>query len=311
MSDALQALIGAELRREVPPPVRALAEQLAQRAEGAAVAVLFYGSNLRDACLDGVLDFYIVLDRVNAWPGSRLAALANGVLPPNVGYCEEQLDGHALRAKYALISLSQFRRGVSHDALDTTLWARFSQPCCVAWVRSEVDLDAAVEVVSQAVTTAARWAAELGPESGEALAYWRALFASTYAAELRVERGGRGHDLVARDADRYVRLLPAAWSAAGIGFAASGLATVAPEISQSERKLATRQWALRRRLGKFLNLARLLKAAFTFDGAVDYVVWKVERHSGIRPEVTEWQRRHPLLAAPGLYWRLRRLGVLR
>ena len=269
MSDALQALIGAELRREVPPPVRALAEQLAQRAEGAAVAVLFYGSNLRDACLDGVLDFYIVLDRVNAWPGSRLAALANGVLPPNVGYCEEQLDGHALRAKYALISLSQFRRGVSHDALDTTLWARFSQPCCVAWVRSEVDLDAAVEVVSQAVTTAARWAAELGPESGEALAYWRALFASTYAAELRVERGGRGHDLVARDADRYVRLLPAAWSAAGIGFAASGLATVAPEISQSERKLATRQWALRRRLGKFLNLARLLKAAFTLDGAVE------------------------------------------
>ncbi|OYY62718.1 MAG: hypothetical protein B7Y51_08125 [Burkholderiales bacterium 28-67-8] len=291
--------------------MKAFAAQLAQRAGGATVAVLFYGSNLRDARLDGVLDFYIVLDRVGAWPGSRLAALANGVLPPNVGYREEELDGKALRAKYALISLSQFRRGVAHDALDTTLWARFSQPCCVAWVRSEVDLDAAVEVVSQAVTTAARWAAELGPESGEVLAFWRELFARTYEAELRVERGGRGNDLVARDAERYVRLLPAAWSAAGIGFTVGALATVAPGISQSERKLARRQWALRRRLGKFLNFARLLKAAFTFDGAVDYVVWKVERHSGIRPEVTEWQRRHPVLAAPGLYWRLRRLGVLR
>ncbi len=311
MSDELNELIGAELRREVPPPVRAFAAQLAQRASGAAVAVLFYGSNLRDARLDGVLDFYIVLDRVGAWPGSRLAALANGALPPNVGYCEENLDGKALRAKYALISLSQFRRGVSHDALDTTLWARFSQPCCVAWVRSEIDFEASVEVVRQAVKTAARWAAELGPERGEALAYWRALFASTYDAELRVERGGRGHDLVARDAERYERLLPAAWHAAGIRFAPSGPGALAPELSPSARKLAARQWALRRRLGKFLNIARLLKAAFTFDGAVDYVVWKVERHSGIKPEVTEWQRRHPLLAAPVLYWRLRRLGVLR
>jgi hypothetical protein len=30
----------------------------------------------------------------------------------------------------------------------------------------------------------------------------------------------------------------------------------------------------------------------------------------VRPEVTDWQRRHPLLAAPGLYWRLRKLKVL-
>ncbi len=311
MSDELQALIGAELRREVPEPVKAFAAQLARRAGGAAAAVLFYGSNLRDARLDGVIDFYIVLDRVGAWPGSRLAALANGVLPPNVGYCEEVLDGHALRAKYALISLSQFRRGVSHGSLDTTLWARFSQPCCVAWARSEIDLVAAVNVVRQAVMAAARWAAELGPDRGEALAYWRALFARTYDAELRVERGGRGNDLVERDAARYARLLPAAWNAAGIRFVASGPDELAPEISRLQRNHAEKQWALRRRLGKFWNIARLLKAAFTFDGAVDYVVWKVERHSGIRPEVTEWQRRHPLLAAPGIYWRLRRLGVLR
>jgi hypothetical protein len=68
---------------------------------------------------------------------------------------------------------------------------------------------------------------------------------------------------------------------------------------------------VRRRLGKPLNIARLLKAAFTFDGAMDYALWKVERHSGVRPEATAWQRRHPLLAAPGLYRRLRKLNLLR
>ena len=49
-----------------------------------------------------------------------------------------------------------------------------------------------------------------------------------------------------------------------------------------------------------LNYARLVKAAFTFDGGVDYVLWKVRRHSGVVVPGTDWQRRHTLLAAPGL-----------
>ena len=49
----------------------------------------------------------------------------------------------------------------------------------------------------------------------------------------------------------------------------------------------------------------------TFDGAADYVAWKVERHSGVQLQLSDWQRRHPLLAAPGIYLQLRRRGVLR
>ena len=309
--DALRGILAEELRRELPPAVTTLAAKLAERAHGAAAAVLFYGSNLRDARLDGVLDFYVLLDRVSAWPGPRLAALANRLLPPNVGYIEATVEGQALRAKYALISVAQFRRGVSPAALDTTLWARFSQPCCCAWARSDADREAATDAVRQAVLTAAGWAAELGPARGDALAYWRALFAHTYAAELRVEKSARGDDLVARDAERYARLLPHAWRAAGIAFESTSEDQLVPQLSPYSRGAAARRWAVRRRLGKPLNIARLLKAAFTFDGAMDYALWKVERHSGVRPEVTDWQRRHPLLAAPGLYRRLRKLNVLR
>jgi hypothetical protein len=60
-----------------------------------------------------------------------------------------------------------------------------------------------------------------------------------------------------------------------------------------------------------LNLARLAKAAFTFSGGVDYIAWKIERHSGHKIEVTPFQRRHPLLAAGPALWRLWRQGVLR
>jgi hypothetical protein len=82
-------------------------------------------------------------------------------------------------------------------------------------------------------------------------------------------------------------------------------------LAPDERATAEQRWRMRRRLGPVLNLLRLLKAALTFDNATDYVAWKVERHSGYRIEPTPFQRRHPLLAAPGIYWRLRRRGVLR
>jgi len=309
--EPLRDLLAEELRCELPAAVTQLAAQLAQRANGEAAAVLFYGSNLRDARLDGVLDFYVLLDRVSAWPGPRLASLANRLLPPNVGYIETTVDGHALRAKYALLSATQFRRGVSPAALDTTLWARFSQPSCCAWARSEADREAVTDAVRQAVVTAARWAAELGPAHGDALLFWRTLFAKTYTAELRVEKGARGDDLVARDAERYARLLPQAWRAAGIAFETTEAGRLTPRLTASSRDAAARRWAVRQRLGRPLNIARLLKAAFTFDGAMDYAMWKVERHSGVRLEITDWQRRHPLLAAPGIYWRLRERNVWR
>ncbi len=309
--DALRDIVGDELRQAVVPAVSALAADLAGRAHGAVAAVLFYGSNLRDARLDGVLDFYILLDDVGAWPGSRLAALANRLVPPNVSYMEADVDGQPLRAKYALISVAQFRRGVSPEALDTTLWARFSQPCRCVWQRSERDRETAVDAVRQAVITAAQWAATLGPEQGDALAYWRALFSKTYAAELRVEKTDRSSDLVTRDAARYLRLLPLAWQAGGIDWQQTQDARLVPSLSASARWAAARAWTRRRRVGKVLNVLRLLKAGFTFDGALDYVAWKVERHSGVRPEFTDWQRRHPLLAAPGLYRWLRKQNVLR
>ena len=63
--------------------------------------------------------------------------------------------------------------------------------------------------------------------------------------------------------------------------------------------------------GKPLNILRLLRAAWTFDGATRYALWKIERHSGYRIEPTAVQRRHPLLAAPALYRRPRKQGVLR
>ena len=59
-------------------------------------------------------------------------------------------------------------------------------------------------------------------------------------------------------------------------------------------------------MGKELNIARLVKAAFTFEGAARYGLWKIERHTGVHIALTPWRERHPVLAGPGVLWRVLR-----
>jgi hypothetical protein len=56
---------------------------------------------------------------------------------------------------------------------------------------------------------------------------------------------------------------------------------------------------------------RLAKAGFAFRGAADYAAWRIGQRTGVEVEVTPWRRRHPLLAAPGVAWRLWRAGSFR
>jgi hypothetical protein len=308
---SLQQLLAAELDQPAPPAAQTLALELARRGGTATVAVLYYGSALRAGSLDGILDFYVLLDDVRAWPGPWLARFANRVLPPNVGYLETTHAGQPVRAKFAVLSRRQFAGRVTTGSLDTTIWARFSQPALLVWSRSDADHATVVELVVAAVGCAASWAAWLGPVAGTAEDFWRALFARTYAAELRVEKQSRALDIVGKAPGRYAALLPPAWDLAGIHHARGNDGILATQIPPEQRRGAARRWSWRARLGRPLNILRLLKAAFTFEGAMDYALWKVERHSGVRVEVSAWQRRFPLLAAPWLYWKLRRRGVLK
>jgi hypothetical protein len=303
VSPSLTTRLDLELAAPLPEPVRAFAAELARLGGEAVAGVLFYGSALRTGALDGVLDFYVLTEDLAAWPQGRLAAWANGRLPPNVEFREFA----GLRAKIAILGVDQFHRHAGRESLDTTIWARFAQPVALPWVRDEAARAQIVEAVGEAARTAGYWAAVLGPERGAAEDYWNALFGETYATELRVDWKGRAGAIVGAADARYAELLPLAWSAAGIGFDAVGGA-LAPHV---DRRAGLKAWRARRRLGKPLTAARLAKAVFTFAGAADYAAWKIERHTGVRIEVTPWRRRWPLLAAPGVAWRLWRAGVLR
>ncbi|ANK12401.1 hypothetical protein [Erythrobacter neustonensis] len=284
--------IAARLAVRVDPAVEDFARALADAA--GAVAVLFYGSNLRTGSLDGVLDFYLLI------PGKREAAIW-----PEVSYHERANEGETLRAKVATMRLATFAKAASGELADTTIWARFVQPSALIWTADETARAQVIAAVASAATTAARLAAALGPENGTAEDYWRALFRATYAAEFRVEKGGRENDILSVNADHFAGLLPLALAAGGIDPGLEG-ARLTPKLGASERARILHWWQRRRRLGKPLNLLRLVKASTTFEGAARYAAWKIERHTGMPVKVTPFRERFPLLAAPQVLWELSR-----
>jgi hypothetical protein len=316
----LQAFVATELALPVSQPALAMSDAVRNRHGEAALAVLFYGSCLRrpeTQLVDSLLDFYVLVDDYRAAYDKAWLAYANQILPPNVFYIEIKYGDATLRAKYAVISLRQFAHGTSSAANTVSLWARFCQPVRLTWSRSPADTTAVTAACSEAVLTmlieaqSPQATAAQSPQATEgqspqaampanldaqqALDLWIAGFRMTYGAELRPESSDRAAHIVATDADRYVAIT------------SLGLAVLA----QRDRSKATPSRRQRRLVGKLLNIARLIKGAFTFEGGLDYILWKIARHSGVTLAVTDWQRRHPLLAAPGLAWRLYRRGAFR
>jgi hypothetical protein len=289
MNETLEQRVAAALARDMAPPVRAFAERLVgERALG----VLFYGSNLRTGSLDGVLDFYVLTQ----------GPVESGIWP-RVSYHEWTDAGATLRAKVATMTLATFAAAAAGRLLDTTIWARFVQPSALAWSQDAIATRAIEAAVAQAARTAARLAVALGPASATADTYWRTLFRATYAAEFRVERAGREDSILSAHQEHFAGLLPLALRADGIAFARDG-DTITPHMAPTIREALRRWWMRRRRLGKPYNLVRLVRASTTFEGAARYAAWKIERHTGVPVPLDPWREKHPVLAAPGVLWRV-------
>lgn len=306
MPDALEQRLIGELTTPVNPGVSAFADALARACPEPPLGVLFYGSLLRKSDPDGILDFYIVTENAEGFSGGLIARTGNLVLPPNVRYSEFRYQDRVLRAKIAVLSRDQFAARTSLGALDTTIWARFCQPVRLVWVRGPESADSLLTLIAGCVTTASCWAALLGTPSMTALEFWKTLFAHTYASELRVEKKGRGNSILEGQEARYAALLPLGWARGRLQFSAHN-DILEPVISAALRQKALRRWALVQTSGRPRNVARLLKAAFTFENGASYLAWKIQRHTGFDMQLSPFESRHPLVMLPRLLWRARKL----
>ncbi|WP_293973418.1 hypothetical protein [Sphingomonas sp.] len=290
----------------VPAAVNAMAAAIAAR-HPSALGVLFYGSCLREQSFDGLmLDFYLIVESYGRAFDRAWLARANRLLPPNVFPFEHE----GLIAKYAVLSADDFARLNGPEAETVSVWARFAQPSRLVWVAGDIATAAIVDAIARAAPTLFELTLPMLTGTGDVadMDIWREGFRLTYGAELRAERANRPGSVVDADPARYH------------AFARAVLAAIAREHGVGPNgevpnawspAAAAGRWAKLRRNGKLLTLARLAKASATYAGGIDYLAWKISRHSGQKVTIRPWQRRWPILGAITLLPRLIAKGAIR
>ncbi|NQY12918.1 MAG: hypothetical protein HRT81_03545 [Henriciella sp.] len=295
-------------QRPIGDRAEALVAEIRRKHAGLEKALLFYGSSLRAGEASGkMLDFYVLVESYRDVHGFGLKQLGSFLAPPSVHYCEAVgPDGERLRSKYSIVSLSAFRRRARGAAFESMLWARFAQPTLLI-CEDESLRDDLLDTLAHASHHFLTETAPLMRGETEPNAIWERGLMESYKTELRPEDAtGRSKQIVAKHADRYAALSTATFLAGETG----GHIHL-PDVGPIRRNLCRLRWFGRRVVGKPMGAFRVLKAFFTFDAGLDYVLEKIKSHSGAEIEVSDHARKYPLLHAPVLAWRLFRKGAFR
>ena len=305
---------------ESPPDtsLELLLEDIRRKHGEALLAILVYGSWLRGK-RDTMLDFYVLVENYHTldspWQGWMCK-----LLPPNVYHIHHKANEpdkdrpdtvqQELRAKYALLTLKRFRHAMQHD-FHSYFWARFAQPCEILYVRD----DAAKAELEDAFSCAsATFIQRVLPTMGDEFTsneLWTHGLSLTYQCELRTESSNRGESIYDFNPGYYNGITS---TFARKSSEISGLKTENQYSNQSKalsRNLSGLNWWIRRIQGKLLSMLRLSKAAFTFNEPLEYLLWKIKRHSGVYIQPSQRQLKHPLIFAWPLLWKLYRRGAFR
>lgn len=305
---SLQQLVAKELAAEVKPEICRFAKAIANAYPDAARAVLFYGSCLRTEELTGqMLDFYLIVSDYDAAYEKPWMARWNRRLPPNVFPFE--YDG--LMAKVAVLSIADFHNLNRPSAPAVSVWARFSQPSRLVWVMDEKIRNKMILSVSGAAPTLLNAALSHMEREVGVIDLWQSGFAMTYSAELRAERKDRPASVVEHDTERYETFGHAALHHTMIPNEVRGGRVYLQPDPERRAKREKARWPGLKRRGKMLTVARLAKATFTYQGGIDYLAWKINRHAGTQIAVRPWQRKWPIFGAIMLLPKLLARGAVR
>jgi hypothetical protein len=288
MSAELQTYVIRTAQAGVHASVSALATVISTRHHNV-MAVLAYGSALREANPENTLiDYYVLTQNIDGVSSNFLSRMVCQKCPPNVYYAEAQLGGVEYRCKYAVLPMELLAQKLKPTTANPYFWVRFAQPMRIIWTRDDLARKRLLQLLVRAMETANAHARELSPQAQPA-ERWTELFRNTYRTELRPEGASRAALIVDMQRQHFETISKFA-------------NTVTP---------AAMPWSVRRWHGKTLSVIRLAKAAFTFQGGADYAAWKIKRHSGVEIPVSDWHRRHPILASIILLPKILRKGGLK
>jgi hypothetical protein len=303
----LLARIGNGLDAPVSEETRQLAAYLASAFGPATHSIVHYGSHAQGSHPGpgSAHDFFIIVDEyaeayrslhvsahIQATPAT--ATTLARVLPPNVLRVIAPLDRGPMQAKCAVLTERDLQRLCSPRAWDHFTQGRLFQQVQIAWTRDPESHDAVRTILIGARLNTWWWGRPYLPPTFRAEEYFQRLLETSFAAEIRPEGPDRVEQLV--DAQRAV-IVPA-YEAVLEHIAATGKVVregqgyrAATEPTPTER-LAIRAYFSR---SKARATARWSKHIALYDDWLGYIVEKIERRTGQEIELTEREKRWPLI----------------
>jgi hypothetical protein len=288
------------------PVATAMAESLARAFGPSAMAVIHYGSRARavDARSDSAYDFFVIVDDYRAayehlmremptGRGPRTARVLAHVLAPNVHAIPPVPEGERAN-KCAVLSIDALQTAAGLTHADHFIVARLFQHVQLLWERDPGASRAVRDALTEIRARTFEWGRSFLPESFDAEEYARVLLDTSFAGDIRPESGERASHLV--DAQRDI--LVAVYSELLDALADAGvLVKDEGRYRQAEAPTARdrRRWERYFALSKARGVARWSKHIIQYDGWLDYIVHKITRHNEVQVELTERERRWPLI----------------
>jgi hypothetical protein len=286
-----------------------LAAYLADVFGPSTVAVIHYGSHAqgRRPSADSAFDFFVVVDRYRdaytslkarigtSYSPGLATALANR-LPPNViAVTQPAGDGGGRRAKCCVISLAHLEWACSPRAWDHFCQGRLMQHVVLGWTRDAPGAAAVTAALDSVRAHTPRWVSPGLPARFTVEDYLVTALRRSLSGEIRPESADHARTLVNAQMDTlgpvYRRVLDGEVAAGR--FAADGpdayRLLVPPSAAQRLRVRLYFQHS------KLRATVRLLKHVVLYEGWLDYIVRKVERSGNAKVELTEREKRWPLI----------------
>ena len=291
----------------VTPEARDLAAYLAWAFGDATQAVIHYGSRAQGRWTrsESAFDFFVIVDGYRAayqalartagmHRSPRFATGLARILPPNVISLRRTTDTGERLAKIAVLSERDFRRETSQRARDHFARGRLMQHVLIAWARDPLAHEIAVQGIINARRTTFQWGRPFLPAEFGVEEFCTAILSKSLQGEIRPERTDHAANLVAAQRDTlsvaYGELLEQLTAHGHLERRGSRFALTKPAGAFERARID-----LYFRISKARNFVRLFKHVALYDGWMDYVLEKVNRSSGVRINVTERERRWPLI----------------
>jgi hypothetical protein len=308
--ETLEQAVAARVRSGAARPEVGDVARAVVEAGGAAVrSVVFFGSRKTRARPDAysAYDLFVVLSAYTPFYRSlgekgrlrhrpSLVAALNAWLPPNQVSIPVNLgDGTRVLAKCAVVSETTLQRGTSAVRRDHFMAGRLFQPTEVLYTAGPEAEAAVIGALVSAHALTYEWIRPWLPARFDVADYCRTLLRVSYAGEIRPEPEGRAEALWRAQED-YLRpvygvLLKALQERGDLVEPVPGVYALARPATGGE-KLRGRLYFQR---SLVRATARWAKYVVTFEDWLEFLLRKVRRHSGQEIELTERERRLPLI----------------